>query len=222
MNQKKILPVTGNEFRRFGRIVTGFDLAELVTQMKTTPLPDSGTVYTAMDPKLEKLPVAKELEKEEFGGLPIQIGYCNGHNEQLNALEYHRSSELNLAVTDLILLVGSRADVDPVRNTFDTSATEAFRVPAGTMVELYATTLHYAPCGIGGAGFRDAVILPRGTNLPLEQKPSGTGEARLLFARNKWLIAHPDSGLQKEGAFVGLTGENIDLSSPEWEEGKES
>lgn len=217
MNQKKIvLSADSSAFRRYGRIVTGFDLAGLAKRMEATPLPENGTVYVASDPALEQLPAAAELEKEEFGGLPIQIGYCNGHNEKLDALEYHRSSELDLAVTDMILLVGSLQGVDPARHTFDTSAAEAFRVPAGTMVELYATTLHYAPCGIDGAGFRVAVVLPRGTNFQLEQKPSGKGESRLLFARNKWLIAHPDSGLQNQGAFLGLTGDNIDLSSPEW------
>lgn len=214
MNPKKTVhSVDSDAFRRYGRIVGGFNCSGLAEKMGATPLPEDGTVYVASDPELEKTPAASELAAEEFGGLPIQIGYCNGHNEKLNALEYHRSSEINFAVTDMILLVGSLQNVDPVKHTMDTSLVEAFHVPAGTMVELYATTLHYAPCGVAGSGFRVAVVLPRDTNLPLERKPSGKGESRLLFARNKWLIAHPDSGLQSENAFLGLTGENIDLTS---------
>ena len=80
-------------------------------------------------------------------------------------------------------------------------------VSAGTVIEVYATSLHYAPCGIDGAKFRCVVVLPRGTNLDLEHKPTGEGEDRLLFARNKWLIAHPDAKI--EGAFNGLYGENL-------------
>ena len=34
-------------------------------------------------------------------------------------------------------------------HTYDTSKMEAFLVPAGTAVEVYATTLHYAPCSTG-------------------------------------------------------------------------
>ena len=68
-----------------------------------------------------------------------------GDNHKLNGLEYHRSSEINIAVTDMILLLGSQQDVG-TDFTYDTSKVEAFYVPAGTVVEMYATTLHYAPC----------------------------------------------------------------------------
>ena len=37
-------------------------------------------------------------------------------------------------------------------------------------------------------------------------------EDRLLFAKNKWLLAHPDSQEAAAGAFVGLKGINIDIS----------
>ena len=75
---------------------------------------------------------------------------------------------------------------------------------------LYATTLHYAPISSGGK-FRVAIVLPKETNEPLPFTPGREGEEALLFARNKWLIAHPESGLEKDGAFIGLTGENITL-----------
>lgn len=207
----KVCSIGDTEFAKYGRVVSGFDCSELLEKLKNTPKPKDGTVYVASDPELEKLDVFKKLTEEEFGGLPIELGYCNGVNRKLNALEYHRSSEINIAADDLILLLGSLCDVDPEKYTYDTSLVEAFLVPAGTAVELYATTLHFAPCSVGENGFRDAVVLPRDTNLPLEAEPKKENEAKLLFARNKWLIAHAESGLDKDGGFVGLVGENITL-----------
>ena len=105
-----------------------------------------------------------------------------------------------------------RAD-ELLRQVGLTESSRVFRALAGTAVELYTTTLHYAPCDSAkGAGFRVAVVLPRGTNT---EKPDGTGalhEDKLLWARNKWLIAHPDTNEAKQGAFVGLEGENPDIA----------
>ena len=78
-------------------------------------------------------------------------------------------------------------------------------------MELYATTLHFAPCSVNGQEFRCGVVLPKGTNEPLPFKLTGKGEDRLLFAVNKWLIAHKESGLEKDGAWIGLTGKNVSL-----------
>ena len=136
------------------------------------------------------------------------IGYCNGDNHKLNALEYHRSSEVNIAVTDMILLLGAQQDIQ-ADYTYETSLVEAFFVPAGTAVEMYATTLHYAPCTAAEGGFRCVVILPAGTNTELTFPIGESGEDRLITAKNKWLIAHSEAGL--EGAFCGLKGENISI-----------
>lgn len=70
----------------------------------------------------------------------------------MNPLEYHRSFEVNVEATDAVLMLGSLQDVE-TDFTYDTSRVEAFFVPAGTAVELYATTLHYAPCGVDGGSF---------------------------------------------------------------------
>ena len=126
----------------------------------------------------------------------------------MNAVEYHRSSEVDIAVNDLILLIGRQQDIE-ADFTYDTAKIEAFYVPAGTAVELYATTLHYAPCSAGEDGFRCVVVLPKDTNLELNFTPGKDGEDKLITARNKWLIAHEDAKI--EGAFNGLKGENITL-----------
>ena len=93
-------------------------------------------------------------------------------------------------------------------NTFDTKYIKAFVVPRGIWVEIYATTLHYAPCAPQGRGFRFAVALPRNTNLPLEKTQEN---GKMLAARNKWLLAHPNSPEARSNGYVGLRGENIEV-----------
>ncbi len=204
----QIQKVTDKSFKKYGRILTGeYDVKALCAQMEKTPLPED-VIYEPSVAELEALPIMKDFTYSLYGGLPIQIGYCNGHNHLLNAVEYHRSSEINVAVTDIILMIGKEEDIND-DCTYDTSKIEAFLLPAGTVIECYATTLHYAPCGVDGKGFRCVVVLPKDTNLDLEVKPEGAKEDKLLVARNKWLIAHEDAKI--DGAFNGLVGENVSL-----------
>ena len=140
----KIQNVTDASFRKYGKIITEYSFEKILKEMEHTPLPKD-VVYVPSVEELEVLPEAAEICKKGFGGLPIQIGYCNGDNHKLNALEYHRSSEVNVAVTDIILLLGSEQDIAS-DFTYETSKVEAFLVPAGTGIEIYGTTLHYAPC----------------------------------------------------------------------------
>ena len=203
----QIYEVTDARFRKYGKVIRNIDFSALTEAMKKTPVP-SDVVYEPSIAELEALPVAKEIEKVFYGELPIQIGYCNGHNVLLNAVEYHRSSEINVAVTDLVLLIGSQQDITD-ELTYDTSKIEAFLVPAGTGIEVYATTLHYAPCNVQDGGFQCVVVLPVGTNTDLTFETAKTGEDSLLTAKNKWLIAHEDAAI--EGAVNGLRGENITI-----------
>jgi len=81
-------------------------------------------------------------------------------------------------------------------------------------VEVYATTLHYAPCHVSEAeGFRVAVVLPRGTNTAVPGAAPLNEEDRWLTARNKWLLAHSESSEAAQGAHIGLKGENIDIAA---------
>ncbi len=211
----KILPVSDPAFRKYGRIITNVDFSGLVEAMKGTPVPE-GVVYEPSISELEGLPVTEEISAVVYGEMPIQIGYCNGHNTKLNAVEYHRDSEINVAATDAILILGMLQDVE-ADHTYDTSKMEAFLVPEGTGVEVYATTLHYAPCGVEGRGFRVAIVLPRGTNYPLKAShPKAAGRAVenedcLITAVNKWLIGHEEGGLEP-GSFLGLRGRNLDIN----------
>lgn len=209
----KIYSVNDPEFASYGRVVTGLDDAkqEILNALAETPLPDA-TDYVAENESLQELPAAVEVSEHLFGGMPCQLGWCNGHNTKLNCLEYHRDSEFNLGCEEFVLLL---AKLDEVENgKLDTAKVKAFYVPAGTLVEVYATTLHYAPCHVNAErGFRVLVALPKGTNtaMPADFKPNGGDDAR-LWACNKWLLAHPDSSEAAQGAYVGLTGENLDIS----------
>lgn len=204
----EIKKVTDAAFRKYGRVISDIDCTELTAKMKeATPVPDD-VVYVPSVPELEALPVFEEFKAKSYGELPIQIGYCNGHNKLLNAVEYHRSSEINVAVTDLVLMLGCQQDIEDDM-TYDSSKIEAFLVPAGTAIEVYATTLHYAPCNVEGSGFQCVVVLPKDTNTELEKGHGNGEEDKLLTAKNKWLVAHPDAKI--EDAFNGIKGENLSL-----------
>ena len=211
----KVYQVTSEKFRKYGRVLN-LNTDELVAAMQNTPLPED-VIYEPSIADLEKLSIADELKTAVYGELPIQVGYCNGHNTYLNALEYHRSSEINIAATDAILLIGCQQDITD-DFTYDTSLVEAFFVPKGVAVEVYATTLHYAPCNASDDGFRVCVVLPKGTNEALESEHgkdvAKDGEDALLAAKNKWLIGHIEGGLP-EGSHLGLKGENLCCKSIE-------
>ena len=215
----EILKVTDAEFATYGRVLEGYDMTELLKAMEHAPLPLDEVIYEPSIEELEALKIADEMKERAYGGIEIQVGYCNGNNKKLNAVEYHRSSELDIAVDDLILLLGCQQDIEDDYH-YNTDKIKAFLVPAGTGVELYATTLHYAPCSVTENGFRCVVVLPKDTNTELTEVQKKTIEAAkkaegkmpedgLLTAKNKWLIAHEEAKI--EGAFNGLRGANVTI-----------
>ncbi len=209
----KIYSVYDPEFKPYGRVVTGLGetVADILPALATTPCTDS-VEYVPTDPVLQELPAAIEISEHCYGGMPVELGWCNGHNTKLNCLEYHRDSEYNLGTEDFILLV---ARLDEVENgILDTAKVKAFKAPAGALVEVYATTLHYAPCHADASkGFRVMIALPWLTNTERPIMENKTAEDEILTARNKWLLAHPESSEAKGGAKVGLKGENIDIAA---------
>jgi hypothetical protein len=212
VNDVTIHSVFDAAFRTFGNVLTGFDFSPLCRYLETeTPIPAQGNVYVASDPAMEALPICSEVQTAVFGNMPIQIGYCNGRNTTYNGFEYHKGSEINVAATDLMMVLGHTWQIKD--NCFTVGDETVFFVPKGTAIELYGTTLHLSPCRVTDDGFRAVVILPRGTNTPLETRPANpTGEARLLLQKNKWVLSHPErEPLMKQGAFPGLIGENKEL-----------
>lgn len=199
--------ITDKEFKKYGKVLEGYDFSELIEELSKIELSD-GVLYEPTVEALENTAVYQQLKDSAFGGMPMEIGYCAGFNSKLNALEYHRNSELNIAARDMIMLLGMQQDIED-DYSYDTSKVEAFLLPAGQGVELYATTLHYAPVSVEGKEFRTAIVLPYGTNFDLQEKPNNCKEDKLMTAQNKWLIAHEDAAI--EGAFNGLKGENLEV-----------
>ncbi len=207
----KLYSVFDEEFKPYGKVLTGYDTSGLLRAMAAIPLPEAGTAYEPALPALEACAVFEEFRDRAYGGMPVQLGMCWGRNTVLNCLEYHRDSELNIGLGDFILLLARQEEI--LDGVLDTAKVKAFRAPAGAVVEVYATTLHYAPCHLDAeAGFRTAVVLPRGTNTEKPAIENKDPEDRLLRARNKWLLAHPASPEAADGAYIGLKGANIDIA----------
>ena len=205
----EILSVYDSAFKPYGRVVEGYPTEGLVKALATTPCTD-GVVYLPRVEVLHSAPNAAKIGEGLYGGMPYELGYCNGHNTKLNCLEFHRDSEFNLGTEDFVLLLARQEEI--AGGKLDTAKVKAFRVPAGTLVEVYATTLHYAPCHVDAAkGFRVLVALPKGTNTAKPAIKNDGGDDPQLWARNKWLFAHPDSAEAKAGAYVGLVGENVHI-----------
>ena len=199
----KLYDVRDKEFAPFGRIIKSLDATEIIETAKKITNPESGSSYLPFLEDFEVLKIASEIENELFGSLPTQIGYCWGHSNFLNATEWHTSSEINIAVTPLVLILGHVWDIE--NGKIDSSKFKAFYLPKGTAVEVYSTSLHFCPCQVSDSGFGCVVGLPLGTNTPLDAPV----EDNLLFRKNKWLLAHEDNeALIGRGAAAGICGEN--------------
>lgn len=216
VNDITIYPVESEEFTSYGRILRGYDFGEAVSYMeRETHIPQSGNLYVASQEELEALPVMQDLSRLLYGGMPVQAGYCNGKNSTYNGFEYHKGSEVNVAVTDFMLVLGHIWDIR--ENHYRNEQAQVFFLPKGTAIEMYQTTLHLSPLRVREEGFKDIVILPRGTNTPLtkgegKSVSSKDEENGLLLMRNKWVLAHPDrEPLIRQGAYPGIIGENKEL-----------
>lgn len=200
---EKIYSVEDAEFRSYGRIIHGMDITDIVEAAKKIEYPAEGSAYLPSVKEFEELAIFREIEKACYGTLPTQLGYCWGHNQVMNAMEYHSSNEINIAVTPFILILGHTWDVEDMK--VDSRKFQAFYVPQGCVLEIYATTLHFCPCQASEEGFGCVVGLPKGTNVPID----GPAPAKPLFKQNKWVLAHKDNtALTEKGIVPGITGEN--------------
>ncbi|MCQ2557531.1 MAG: DUF4867 family protein [Oscillospiraceae bacterium] len=207
----KIYSIYDAEFRPYGKVLQGYDTAELVEAMNNIPMPEAGTAYEPAIDSLEACAIFNKMSVQAYGGMPVQLGMCWGYNTKLNCLEYHRDSEVNIGNCDFVLLLAKQDEIGE-DGMLDTACVKAFAAPAGVPVEVYATSLHYAPCQLSADGFRVAVVLPRGTNTAKPDLKLECREDTLLTACNKWLLAHAESSEAKGGAVVGLKGVNIDIA----------
>ena len=211
VNDVTVYSVNSKEFIPYGRVLEGYDFSSLIEFMKEkTQIPQDGNIYIASVPEMESLPIAETVNNSVFGSSEIQIGYCNGRNTSYNGFEYHKSPEINIAATDFMLVLGHSYEIE--KNTYRTEQAKVFFVSEGTAIEMYGTTLHLSPCRTNDEGFKDIVILSKGTNTALETKELTDKESELLLMKNKWVLAHPErEPLIKQGAVAGVIGENKKL-----------
>lgn len=208
----RLYSVYDGAFDRYGRILPldGSEQEELSRVLSSMPIPGEGNSYRASVPELEALGVMQRFRRAAFGDMDMEAGFCNGRGFTLNAMEYHKCSEVNFSTTGLVLLLALPEQLkDGVLQSADCVG---FYLPAGVAVEIFPLVLHFAPCRISEDGFRCLVVLTRGTNEELDHVDLGAeGEEKLLWMRNKWLTCHPDSPQKGKGAFVGIQGENLQL-----------
>ncbi|MDC7243176.1 MAG: DUF4867 family protein [Sphaerochaetaceae bacterium] len=207
-----ILPITDKAFNKFGRILNYeyFYFADEYIKAETS-IPNQGNLYVAQDKEFEKTFKRNQVISNIFGGMKLEYGYCNGNNSFLNALEYHKSPEINIAVTPLVLILGEYNDIKNLR--ISSSNLSIFYLPKGTAIVLYPRVLHFSPCKVNSKGFKCGVILPYSTNMDLKHpKKIIIEEDNLLFKTNKWLLAHSDfKRLIMLGAHIGIDGQNIEI-----------
>lgn len=214
---KTVQSVFSDAFRKYGVVHQGYQIDDLLSAARAIAMPKTGCLYEMSIERLEQTDAFARLKKVYAGESDVQCGMCWGYNQSFDGVEYHRASEVNIAVSEMVAMLGDRRDIRD--NHYDSSKIEMFEIPEGTVVEYYATTLHLAPCQTSSDGFRAIVILPRGTNAPLsaqilQEIEAAQGEYRLLHARDKWLLLHPDTdGCKKEGIFPGVYGENLRYGS---------
>ena len=209
----KVYSIYDKHFKKYGNVLTGYDYTELFEQLGKVPMPETGITYVASEASLESCSTAKEMEIRGFGAYPVQLGYVSGKAYALNCLEYHKSSEYNIPMNDVILLLGMEQDIE--NGIFVSDKCEAFLVPGGVGVELYATTLHYAPLHITEDGYRMICVLPRGTNGNKVNFTTKNQEDNMCLGVNKWLLAHKEAPEAFDGAYVGIIGKNIEFEDLE-------
>ena len=198
-------------FSRYGRVLELGDTSALHEAMLNIAIPESGNCYVASDESLMALDITEKIKLSVYGDVPVEAGYCNGHSFKLNAEEYHRCSEVNFTTTGLVLLLGLPEDI--IDGKLDSKRVVGVYLPPDVPVEIYPRVLHFAPCRLSDAGFNCLVVLTDGTNTALDSVDSSLpGEDGMLWMRNKWLLCHPDSPQAVKGAYVGITGKNIELN----------
>ena len=206
----KLYSVTDPEFARYGRVLDVPNGEELVKKVARTPLPESGNTYTGSVRRLEKTDTTKYLKTLVFGEMDMQAGFCNGFGHTMNAMEYHKCSEVNVSPTGLVLLLALPEQLSD--GTLNSADVVGFYLPKNVYVEVYAFVLHFAPCRVTKKGFKCLIGLEKHTNEPLPSVDTAApGQQKLLWARNKWLTCHPDSPQAEKGAFAGISGENLSL-----------
>lgn len=208
----EILEITHESFKTYGHILDANEFLEYFDYLdQHTRIPEQDNVYVAHEENILKELKNSDMLSRVFGFVDVQTGYVNGHNTKLNALEYHKSSEVIVALSPVVLLLGLHKDIK--NQSVDSKSVKAFYIPERTVVELHPRVLHFSPCKTMSTGFKCGIVLPMGTNTEfIKLDDIKTEEDMLLFKINKWLLVHKEHQKMIDlGAHIGITGQNIEI-----------
>jgi len=207
----QIKSITDKSFEKYGKILNTNLFMDAISFLNSLDVPTDGNKYIAHDEEFLNSLDNTKVYDDIFGYAKLQFGYVNGNNEYLNALEYHKSSEINIASTPFVLFLGDYKDIQ--NNEYHSSKLEAFYVPENTVIEMNPGVLHFSPCKVGDEGFKCGVILPYGTNQEfVTNSYELPKENQLLFKTNKWLMTHYENeNLISKNAYPGLLGVNYKI-----------
>lgn len=209
---RRIIDVRDPSFAKYGAVrpyVKVEKMRQYIYQETEMPKEE---YYEPSCPALMEMEEALQFTQFAYGEIPCQVGYYNGWPTTLNALEYHKCSEVLVEFEPAVLILGHIWDIK--EDCISSDALEFFYVPADLCVELYATTLHFAPCMATDRGVRQVVCQTATTNTPLRhpERMDANGEGRYLYERNKWVLIHEEAKEQfRSNAFVGIEGENLSI-----------
>lgn len=80
----EIFSVLDEKFRKYGKVWNDMECTKIMKEMEHTPLPED-VIYVPSVEEMENLPEAEQFKNRVYGGLQIQIGYCNGNNHMITS-----------------------------------------------------------------------------------------------------------------------------------------
>ena len=199
-----MLRISDPEFLEYGYKLEG-NLSDSLELLKKSPIPNEGNIYVRDDEAFHSLKSFKFIKNKVYGEADIEFGYCNGNNTKLNCLEWHNCPEVDIAVNDLVLLLALPKNIHD--GVVDSKDVKAFLVKAGEAVVLHPYVMHFSPCKFNGVPFQCGIVLTNHTNEDLDEEPID----KMLWKRNKWLLAHEESNQAKLDAYIGIKGTNIEI-----------
>lgn len=208
-----IKSVSDPEFATFGTVHPHIRVPQMREHLYSTRQMPAEEVYEPCADDLMDMEEAIFFKQFAYGETACQIGYYSGFGSKLNALEYHKCSEMLVEFEPCVLILGHIWDVKDY--TIEAAKLELFYVPADTCVEVYATSLHFAPCMATAAGVRQVVCQTATTNTDLHhpERMTEDGENRMLLQRNKWVLIHPEAAANfGPNAVQGILGKNISVN----------
>ena len=201
-----IYTIHDKEFIPYGTPITDVDTSYIV-RVGGKLLESGGAGYKASVGEFEALEIHNIIRDRFFGQMPTQTGFVWGKNNRMNALEWHKNSEINIAIDDIVLLLGQLDEI--VDGMYHSDKVKAFYLEKGEAAEVYATSLHFTPCTVKKTGMGAVVGLPLGTNTALDRPAAD----RFLRNKNKWLICHHENkAMIDKGVEGNILGENITLN----------